>query len=356
MGAKSIIVFLAVIVSVFLVIMLVNSEKSENPKRYHSRDVVPESDIDLVILWVDGTDKVWLDEKTEVIRTLDQTGTSSHAMGASRFENFDELRYNLRGVEMYAPWIRKVHLVVAGDQFPDYLKRDHPKLNVVRHTDIMSDTCVLPTYNSSVIESHIYKIKGLSERFLYANDDMFFASKVKESDFFRDGKPIFYNQDTVVVNAKKYVSEYQRCIADAVKLVDSRFGTKPRKSQTHFIKPFTVSLMRETYETFSYKMETFMGDQFRGKNEIIFPQLCMSYGMEKGMVVPVTMTFFKAYAVNFTDNTYEFALKYAFSRLMSPSPIMVCMNDDSSHTKPSVDRMVASILKSRYPEPSSYEC
>ena len=43
-----------------------------------------------------------------------------------------ELRYSLRSVEKYAPWIRNIYIVTNG-QIPSWLKVDHPRLTIVSH-------------------------------------------------------------------------------------------------------------------------------------------------------------------------------------------------------------------------------
>ena len=47
----------------------------------------------------------------------------------------------------------------------------------------------LPTFNSHTIEMNLHRIKGLSEQFVYFNDDMFINKPMKPRDFFVHGKP-----------------------------------------------------------------------------------------------------------------------------------------------------------------------
>ena len=42
----------------------------------------------------------------------------------------------------------------------------------------------LPTFSSPAIESHLHRIPGLSDKFLYFNDDVMFGSEVWPDDFF----------------------------------------------------------------------------------------------------------------------------------------------------------------------------
>ncbi|XP_066946144.1 N-acetylglucosamine-1-phosphotransferase subunits alpha/beta [Macrobrachium rosenbergii] len=102
---------------------------------------------------------------------------------ANRFEDNEELRYSLRSLEKHAPWVRRVFIVTSG-QIPYWINLDHPKLKIIQHEDIFLNKSHLPTYSSPAIESHIHRIPGLSEHFLYLNDDVMLGSEVWPEDFY----------------------------------------------------------------------------------------------------------------------------------------------------------------------------
>ena len=133
--------------------------------------------MDVVITYVDGLDPLWQGdyEKHTNITILEK-----------RFRDWGTLRYLMRGIEVNMPFVRKVHLVVARDsQVPEWVNRD--TVNVVLHKDIIPEQ-FLPTFNCNPIELHIHRIKGLSERYIYFNDDVFPLKKCEPTDFFVDGK------------------------------------------------------------------------------------------------------------------------------------------------------------------------
>ena len=88
------------------------------------------------------------------------------------------------------PFIRTVHLVVSNiEQVPEWL--DQSKVHVVLHKDIIPED-LLPTFNSTTIEMYLCKIPGLSEHFIYSNDDMMPMNDMVVGDFFtEDGMPIY---------------------------------------------------------------------------------------------------------------------------------------------------------------------
>lgn len=100
----------------------------------------------------------------------------------SRFNDKDELRYSLRSLEMYAPWIRHVYIVTNG-QIPNWLDMDNQRMTLITHDDIFINQKHLPTFSSPAIETHIHNIPGLSDKFLYFNDDIFLGNEIWPEDF-----------------------------------------------------------------------------------------------------------------------------------------------------------------------------
>lgn len=149
-------------------------------------------EIDFVIIWVDGSDPEWLAEKAKYAPPADTDNRPE------RYRDWGLLPYWFRGVEKFAPWVRKVHFVTWG-HIPKWLNTDHPKLNIVRHDEYIPEK-YLPTFSSHTIELNLHRIKGLSENFVYFNDDTFLTAPVNEETFFKNGLPC----DSAVLNVHCY--------------------------------------------------------------------------------------------------------------------------------------------------------
>lgn len=54
--------------------------------------------------------------------------------------------------------------------------------------DIFQNQSHLPTFSSPAIETHIHRIPGLSQKFIYLNDDVMFGKDVWPDDFFTHSK------------------------------------------------------------------------------------------------------------------------------------------------------------------------
>lgn len=152
------------------------------------------NEIDFVIPWVDGSDTEWIAEKNRY-----QQGGDQHELSDSaRYREWGTLKYWFRGVEKFAPWVRKIHFVTWG-HVPDWLNTDHPKINIVRHEDYIPHE-YLPTFSSHTIELNMHRIPGLADQFVYFNDDFFLCKPTKPRDFFKRGLP----RDCAALNVRCY--------------------------------------------------------------------------------------------------------------------------------------------------------
>lgn len=137
--------------------------------------------MDFVVTWVDDNDPEWREQfEDHRKRTLNDSREV-------RFRNWDNFQYWFRGIEKFAPWVNKVHFVTWG-HLPAWLNVNHPKLNIVKHTDFIPEK-YLPTFNSHTIELNLHHLKELSECYVLFNDDVFLIDNVIESMFFVDNKP-----------------------------------------------------------------------------------------------------------------------------------------------------------------------
>lgn len=139
-------------------------------------------DIDIVILWVDGSDPAWLEEKRKFLPPAERDSDSPN-----RYRDWGLLPYWFRGIETFAPWVRTVHFVTWG-HIPAFLNLHAPRLHVVRHEDFIPKE-YLPTFSSHTIEMNIHRIPGLAEHFIYFNDDMLLLRPTSPENWFRDGLP-----------------------------------------------------------------------------------------------------------------------------------------------------------------------
>lgn len=141
--------------------------------------------IDVVIAWVDGGDGKWQEKRKQSV-------SDNQDMATEQYRDWGLLPYALKSIALYAPWVRRIFLVTDSqipaclDTMPDEVLT---KLTVVDHTDFIPKE-YLPTFNANPIELNFHRIEGLSEQFIYFNDDFLLTNSVEPTDFFVDGKPV----------------------------------------------------------------------------------------------------------------------------------------------------------------------
>ena len=147
--------------------------------------------IDFVVPWVDDSDPKWIEQ-------YNYYRPENPIVDRGRFRDWDLFHYWFRAVEQYAPWVNKVYLITNGT-FPSWINPDCSKLVLVKHEDYIPMQ-FLPTFSSHTIELNMDKIPGLSEHFVYFNDDVFLNAHTKPEDYFVDGLPCDCNAETLFIN------------------------------------------------------------------------------------------------------------------------------------------------------------
>lgn len=178
--------------------------------------------IDFVITWVDGSDKKWIESKNKYseVLTKEKFKNSENDSRSIRYRDMDCLKYWFRGVEKYAPWVNKIYFVTCG-QIPKWLNIQNDKIVLVNHEDFIPKE-YLPTFSSIAIELFIHKIPGLSENFVYFNDDMFIVNKTTKEDFFKNELPC----DIMCLSPILVVPEdgFHKSIFNNVEIINKHFS------------------------------------------------------------------------------------------------------------------------------------
>lgn len=309
-------------------------------------------DIDAVYTWVDGADPVW---RERMLRARAQErGQEYHAesLGANRFTDRDELRYSLRSLQMYAPWVRQVYLV-TDHQVPRWLRAEHPGLTVIDHHDIFDDHRVLPVFNSNAIISRLHHIDGLSEHYLYLNDDMFFGRDTQPNQFFfpsgvarlfpaRLDRP--FGPPTAADGPHLNLSRNIRA------LIEREFGITLTRAIRH--TPYTQlrSKQFELEALFAEEYRRSTHSRFRHHDDIVADQLLHYYLQVTGDGVPSGIGYDYV-------NVGLAEQQPRLSRLLRErSRSVFCLNDAPEPGSPAMTAAaVVAFLEAYFPVPSDFE-
>ncbi len=235
--------------------------------------------IDAVYTWVDGNDTDWQQRKNLALREQSGVEINDIAANPSRYVSRDELRYSLRSLVAFMPWIRMIYLV-TDDQIPPWLDVAHPMIKVVRHRDIFGDTGRLPTFNSHAIESRLHRIAGLSEHFVYVNDDMFFGRPLLPTKFFHaNGLAKFFPSPAQldVGPATIYDAPVTAAGKNNRRHIQDRFGRMITQKMRHVPYPLLKSVLEDIERQLTEDVLGTAEHQFRHPADLSIPSSLQHY-------------------------------------------------------------------------------
>lgn len=198
--------------------------------------------IDIVIPWVDGSDPAWLKERNEYANKLRLSSTEDNT--EARFRDWGTLKYVFRSIELYAPWVNKIHLITWG-HLPTWININVEKLNIVNHRDYIPEE-YLPTFSSHTIELNMHRIRGLSDHFIYFNDDILLLRPTHRKDFFVKGLPRDYAILNVISSSHRG-SVMDTALTD-IEVINDHFE-KNKVIRQNLLKWINIKYGRELFRT-----------------------------------------------------------------------------------------------------------
>lgn len=310
--------------------------------------------VDAVYTWVDGSDPAWLSRKRAAHAAVGLGEIHETAHNDSRFASRDELRYSLRSLDMYAGWIRHVYLV-TDQQVPPWLDTSDPRITVVDHRDLFGDRGRLPTFNSHAIESQLHRIPGLSDHYLYLNDDVFFGRPVTPEMFFSgNGLAHFFPSPAKIGLGP--TGAFDRPVMSGAKnnrdLLSATFGRTMTSKFKHVPIAQRRDVLLELEERFADSFAATARHQFRDPSDLsIAASLHHYYAYLTGRAVEGQIQYFYAdIAAPETPGRLRWLAQRRDRDVM-------CLNDhDSSAVDPVAHRrMMHDFLDRYFPLPSSFE-
>lgn len=329
-----------------------------------SPDHFPEREpIDVVYTWVNGADPIW-----QQTRRRYQDQASPHLPGqlaGHLYRDNDELRFSLRSLAAFAPWVRQVYLITNG-QVPSWLDTAQPGLTVVSHEAIFPDRRHLPTFNSHAIELHLHRIPNLSRHYLYMNDDVLLGRALMLSDFLdRNGIQRIYLESWLVPTNPWQVSVIDRAYAYTQFLLDARLGRAAKRSGrqaiAHTPQMYDRDLMAEVQQLWTGQVTQTSAHRFRSPDDVALRILYYYYALECE----------EHRAHHLTQTLYGHSSDYFFLRLRNrvpeavellddllfQRPKFICLNDefDDSEEAEIIRQRLGDVLQEYYPQPSRFE-
>lgn len=332
--------------------------------------------IDFVVTWLDSSDPEWQKEYSKYRNEKYQEDTA-------RFRNWDIFKYWFRSVEKYAPWVNRVFLVTNG-KFPDWINQNNPKLVMVKHSDYIPME-LLPTFNSHTIELYMHKIPGLSEHFVYFNDDFYINAPITPDYYFKEGLPCDCNQEQIFSSPiyspqnKFHILVIQYC---NIAVLNYHFNRKEVVKQSrkrwfgkHLgVKGLVISAMlngKNTFEGFKWRHneQPFLKSVFEEaweKENVMLNGSCTRFRQDTNLS-PYFMRYWqfatnKFYPVKLDSCCFYPMIEQNYDRIFSaldnPRIKSLCLNDTPLCSEEFYDKIHVELQKKfaeKFPTKSSFE-
>lgn len=321
----------------------------ENMFADHASDI--SFDIDMVFSWVDGSSPEYIAARRAQQKDAVLGEGDDHE---ARFRQIDELKYALRSIYMFAPWIRRI-FIATDSPAPKWLA-EHPAVTIVRSEEFFADPSVLPTHNSQAVECQLHNIEGLSEHFLYSNDDMFFGRAVSPDMFFTPGGITKFIEAETRIGLGDNDAErsgFENAARVNRKLLWNRFGRITTRHLEHAAAPLRRSVVARMEREFPEEFRSTAASRFRAADNIsVTNSFYHYYALLTGRAVTQT-----AAKVRYVDTTMRTGLN-SLPRLLAKRNVdFFCLNDGSFPEVSSDERaeLVTDFLEKYFPIKAPWE-
>ena len=247
--------------------------------------------IDAVITWVDGSEPNYQRKLKEHLSNNDRI--------KRQYLQANEINLCVASIVKYAPFIRKI-FIVTDKQSPNLDNVKHivskEKIEIVDHEEILRDNIeFLPTFNIRSIDALLFKIKDLSEKFIYFNDDMFLVKKTNPEDWFIGDKAVLtgnwvktYNKKPIKIISQKIKSffnmrpSFNASQSKAANIAG--FNSKYFKSY-HCGRPQKKSIIKDFYNKFPQRLGSQIKHKFRNPEQFMPYSLCWHLLIKENLYV-----------------------------------------------------------------------
>ncbi|MEO9326106.1 stealth conserved region 3 domain-containing protein [Nocardioides sp. C4-1] len=314
--------------------------------------------IDVVYTWVDGHDPAWEASRTARLDGLGATSGDARtrsSSGRARYVDHGELRYSMRSLHLFAPWVRTIHLVTAG-QVPPWLDVDHPRVNVVDHRDILPADA-LPTFSSHAIETALHRVPGLAEHFVYLNDDFLLGRPVAPEALFSPAgltSVYFSRQNVGLSDGDGSSPAYVKAAWNNRRLLHEAFGAVSLRHLAHAPYAHRVSVLEAVADRFPEALAATARSPFRSDTDVsTLSSLAQHYGLLTGTAYVASLEEHPLTFVNLTNAGVEGRLRHALRREQD----FLCLGDHHDHALDAdhLDRVLADFFADYYPVPAPWE-
>lgn len=299
-------------------------------------------DIDLVCCFVDGDDPTHLAARSEAWQRARQSGASKLVNATRQFQQVGELTYSIRSALRYMPWLRRVIVVTDGQAAPvDSHLLASDRVRIVAHRDFIPAS-YLPLFSPPIIESFLHRIDGLSDVWVYHNDDFLLGGEVAADEFVSpDGRLAVHAYPSLIrhllrsacalgLAPRGYCNPYTFGVSNSTLLLRRVKGIRMHQARTprHFTQIYRRSTAYLAERVFADDLERFRRLRFRSFEQLSFSTLVttmesVTHGLARPAPLPAPDLAFH----DFLDCSGERDLAGMWQKVRQSRARFLCLNN-----------------------------
>lgn len=313
-------------------------------------------EFDLVCCFVDGDDPAHQAARSEAWQRAQASCSSELISQTLHFQQVGELTYSIRSALRFMPWLRRIIVVTDGQAAPvDPHLLASGRVMVVAHRDFIPAD-YLPLFSPPIIESFLHRIDGLSEIWIYHNDDFLLGSPVGPEELLSsDGRLAVHVYPSIIRHALRLASArglaprgfcnaYTFGVSNAALLLNRQRGVGMMKVRTpcHFTQVYRRSTAYLIEQTFPAAVERFRRLRFRSVEQLSFSTLVttiesVTHGLAKrAPSLPRELAFY-----DFLDCRDERDLMRLWQKVRKDRARFLCLNNIPVEQKQVFQRVMA---------------
>lgn len=297
--------------------------------------------IDVVFTWVNDNDKLWKSKKDLYLEDFKKNNINliSDATDDARFQNNNEIIISVKNIRKYMPWVRNI-FIVTDKQTPELSLIDFD-VSIVDHTDIIPSE-YLPTFNSHVIEANLFKIEGLSENFIYFNDDISPMRHIAKNHFFSMNGIASLFISNKEVKEENIGTPTQFASLNSRNFLRENFSFDAPRMLVHTYFPLNKTMFYELYKILGDKGVNFQVNKFRSPDDynlasFMVPWYMYWKGKSRECIDICHYVSARSNAIQFLEILYRNNLNFR--------PDSICINESNSLMSKKSDGLIKYLIE-----------
>jgi hypothetical protein len=239
---------------------------------------------------------------------------------------------------------------------PSWLK-SYDRLTVVRHDRILA-SAYLPTFNSHVIESALHNIDGLSEHYIYFNDDVLLTRPSAPQDFFADNGLLFFfltGRELSPALSSESDTKTELAAKNARNLIRREWGVDLSRMPAHICMPQRKFDAVENERRFAVEYDRFRANRFRSASDVFCTGFLNPYASFLEARAVIRRVSWARIAMRDPWATRHYAKMLRLRGTPAAPLALNIQNDPATVPLPDFAERLNSFLEAYFPNPSPVE-